>query len=187
MKKKNSNNNANYHSIFEEDEASLKAFYLSNFSSVKSYVLLNSGTEEDAKDIYQEAFIIAWRKVQDNSFTEVYENALPAFIFKIAKYKWLDELRRKKTGQVKTIISENHASENADVFEIDENDKLIELIVEKLKLLDERCRNLLTQFYYERKKIKDLAAENNWSDVTAKNNKYRCLEKLRKIVKENTL
>ncbi len=188
MKKKNSNNNSTYiSSIFEKDEKCLKAFYLSNFNSVRSYVLANSGSEEEAKDIYQDAFIIAWRKVQNKSFTEAYENALPAFIFKIAKYKWLDELRRKKVRPIEAIVSENFTSENADEFEADENDKWIAIIVEKLKLLDERCKKLLTQFYYERKKIKDLAIENHWTDATAKNNKYRCLEKLRNIIKENIL
>lgn len=185
MKKINSNNSVNYSSIFNEDEAGLKAFYLSNFSSVRSYVLANSGTEEEAKDIYQEAIVIAWRKLEDNSFSENYENALPAYIYKIAKYKWLDEIRRKKIQRTKTFVSENEATDNEIVFEENENDKLIRVVVEKLKLLDEKCRTILTQFYYEGKKIKDLAEIYNWTEATAKNNKYRCLEKLRKLTKEN--
>ena len=185
MKKLNSNKSANYSSIFDKDEAALKAFYLNNFSSVRSYILANSGTEEEAKDIYQEAIVIAWRKQQDNSFTEAYENALPAYVFKIAKFKWLDELRRKKNKQSKAKNIEFYEAETPEPFEENENDKLIGLIIEKLKLLDERCRNLLTQFYYGGKKIKDLAEEYDWTEATAKNNKYRCLEKLRKITKEN--
>lgn len=186
--KKNYSNTSNTHSssIFEKDEMCLKAFYLTNFSSVRSYVLANSGTEEEAKDIYQEAFIIAWRKVQNNSFTENYENALPAFIFKIAKYKWLDELRRKKVQNSKAAVSHNGMAETEDDLILDETDKWIGIIVEKLKLLDERCRNLLTLFYYGEKKIKDLAEEYEWTEATAKNNKYRCLEKLRKLIKDNT-
>lgn len=187
MHKNNSNTNNTYSSsIFEKDEMALKAFYLTNFSSVRSYVLANSGTEEEAKDIYQEAFIIAWRKVQNKSFTETYENALPAFIFKIAKYKWLDELRRKKSLQAKMNITENNLEENPEEAFTDERDKWISLVAEKLKLLDDRCRRLLTDFYYGEKKIKDLAEINNWTEATAKNNKYRCLEKLRKYIKENT-
>jgi RNA polymerase sigma factor (sigma-70 family) len=184
MKKNNSNTNGTYFSsIFEKDEMLLKAFYLTNFSSVRSYVLTNSGTEEEAKDIYQEAFVIAWRKVQNNSFIESYENALSAFIFKIAKYKWLDELRRKKIQPVKSNISGADVAESSEEVIFDETDKLIDLIVEKLEILDERCRNLLTQFYYAGTKIKELAKNNNWTEATAKNNKYRCLEKLRKLTK----
>ena len=187
MKKNNSNTSVyQASSIFDKDEMCLKTFYLSNFSSVRSYVLANSGTEDEAKDIYQEAFIIVWRKVQNNSFTETYENALPAYIFKIAKYKWLDELRRKKIQPVKIHFSENGVDENSDELIMDENDKWIGIIKEKFTLLDERCRNLLTQFYYGEKKIKDLAEEHNWTEATAKNNKYRCLEKLRKLIKDNT-
>ena len=186
MKKNNSNNDYTLtSSIFDQDEMCLKAFYLTNFSSVRRYVLANSGTEEEAKDVYQEAFIIAWRKVQNNSFTENYENALPAFIFKIAKFKWLDELRRKKIQILKTLPAENEV-ESEEEISFDETDKWIGVIVEKIKQLDERCRNLLTQFYYGGKKIKDLAKEHNWTEATAKNNKYRCLEKLRKLIKENT-
>ena len=186
MKKINSNNSAICSSVFEKDEATLKAFYLSNYSSVRSYVLANSGTEEEAKDIYQEAIVIAWRKLENKSFSENYENALPAYIYKIAKFKWLDEIRRKKIQRAKIAVFENEDTEIENLFEEDENDKLITVIVEKLKILDEKCRKLLTQFYYEGKKIKDLAEFYNWTEATAKNNKYRCLEKLRKLTKDNT-
>lgn len=185
MKKNNSNtSNSNTSSIFDQDEMCLKAFYLSNYSSVRSYVLANSGTEEEAKDVYQEAIVIAWRKVENKSFTENYENALPAYIFKIAKLKWIDELRRKKAQLVKAKLIENEVEETEELI-FDERDKLLTIIKQKLKQLDVKCQNLLMQFYYEEKKIKHLAEANNWTEATAKNNKYRCLEKLRKLIKEN--
>ncbi|MEI9913190.1 MAG: sigma factor [Bacteroidota bacterium] len=46
------------------DEQALKALYAANYSKVENYVLDNSGSAEDAKDIYQEAFIAVWRNIQ---------------------------------------------------------------------------------------------------------------------------
>ena len=46
------------------DEQVLKYLYVTNYPKIEKYVLSNSGTIDDAKDIYQEAFIAVWRNVQ---------------------------------------------------------------------------------------------------------------------------
>ena len=46
------------------DEQVLKYLYVTNYAKIEKYVLSNSGTIDEAKDIYQEAFIAVWRNVQ---------------------------------------------------------------------------------------------------------------------------
>ncbi len=43
---------------------SYKDVYSQNYTSVERFIINNSGTSEDAKDIFQEAMIILYEKLQ---------------------------------------------------------------------------------------------------------------------------
>ncbi len=45
-------------------EETLSALYYSNYHKVEHFVIQNSGTAEEAKDVYQEAFLSVWRNIQ---------------------------------------------------------------------------------------------------------------------------
>ena len=65
-----------FKAIKANDEAALKNLYKDNYYKIEMYVLNNNGTSEDAKDIYQEAFIAVWRNIQLDKFYPENENAL---------------------------------------------------------------------------------------------------------------
>ena len=79
--------------IKKNDAATLKLLYKTNFAKVKRYVQKNSGNEQEAKDVYQEAFVAMWRNIKDNKFSAESETAINGYLFQIAKYKWLDQVR----------------------------------------------------------------------------------------------
>ena len=54
----------------ESDEKVLQYIYVSNYPRIEQYVLGNNGTADDARDIYQEAFLAVWRNVQLVCFAE---------------------------------------------------------------------------------------------------------------------
>ena len=64
-------------------------------------------TEEEAKDIYQEAFIIVWRNVQLEKFTPGNESEVAGYLFNVAKYKWIDHLRSNHFKKI--VYIENKA------------------------------------------------------------------------------
>ena len=78
------------------DAEALRHLYLTNYKGIETYILKNSGTRDDAKDIYQEAFIAVWRNVQlDKVSFDRDTDKLNGYLFRVAQYKWLDELRRR--------------------------------------------------------------------------------------------
>lgn len=167
--------------IKANDERALQQLYKANYPLVEKYVLQNSGTTDEAKDIYQEAFIALWRNIQLDKFTPTGNGALNAYLFQIAKNKWMDHLRSaivKKT----TTLDEKH--QPAMTFEeLNDNDvERLKLIKEKFSDLGENCRELLTRFYYKKQSLKEIADALNWTEATAKNNKYRCMERLRAMM-----
>jgi RNA polymerase sigma factor (sigma-70 family) len=167
--------------IRNNDEKALKVLYQNNYHKVKRYVLENTGTASDAKDIFQEAFIVMWRNIQLDRFQPAQESSLDAYLFTIARNKWLDHLRQAKRMQTVSIAIESNGIENIQELTEEESRSLKE-IKESLKMLGDLCREVLKRFYYQKQSMKTIAEEMNWTEATARNNKYRCLQQLRKYV-----
>src|SRR5690606_13865339 len=149
---------------------------------VKQFVLRNSGTLDDAKDIYQEAYLSVWRNIRMDKFTPRHDGALEAYLLQIARYRWLDHLRSlsyKNTTSLKPL------HENLMTFEElnDITEKRLQRIKVQFRTLGEGCQKLHARFYYNNESMKQIASDMGWTEVTAKNNKSRCMEKLRNLIK----
>lgn len=163
------------------NEKVLQQLYTANYGNVERYVLQNSGSVDEAKDIFQEAFIAVWRNIQLDKFVPAGENSLNGYLFQVAKNKWMDHLR---SAIVKKTTTLNENLDDTMTFEqVNDNDvQRIKSIRAQFKNLGENCRELLVRFYYKKQALKDIAAALEWTEATAKNNKYRCMEKLRTLV-----
>lgn len=149
----------------------------------KSHVQKNSGTEQDAKDLFQEALIVLYRKVYDPAFH--LSSTVETFIFAVGKKKWLYELRkRKKNVSIMEAIDE---SNNYDINEILHEKEKIELYLKHFKNLTEGCGNILT-LAFKGMKMKNIANELNFgSEGYARKRKHECQEKLINLIKEDPL
>ena len=164
------------------DEVALRTFYEDNYYKTEKYILNNSGTTDHAKDIYQEAFIAVWRNIQLDKFYPESENSLEGYLFRIAKNKWLDHLRsghHKKT----TPIGDS-AEEITEELLPDDDEKYLADVRNQFKTLGENCKEVLTRFYYKKESMRIIAEKFEWTEATAKNNKYRCLQRLRELLKK---
>lgn len=169
--------------IKSNEPDALKHFYTSNFKKVEHLILKNSGSIHHAKDIYQEAFITVWTQIKDDKFVPINDTALQGYLFKIAKNKWMDVLRSKSFKNSKSLNYETlvYIEDDKDE-ETDTNKNKLKLAMAGFKNLGQPCKQLLSEFYFEKKSLKDIAAEFNIEETTARNKKYRCMEKLRALV-----
>jgi RNA polymerase sigma factor (sigma-70 family) len=167
--------------IKANDDAVLKAIYVSNFAKVEDFIMRNNGSAEDAKDTYQEAFVAAWRNIHMNKFEPQNESALSGYIYQIAKNKWLDHLRAAKNRKVHPLQDSN-GQEPADDTTYQEKEAYFAAIDKHFRRLGEQCRELLKRFYFEKASLREIAATFAWTEASTKNNKYRCLKKLRDMV-----
>ncbi len=142
--------------IKQNDAVTLKELYKTNFVKVKRYVLKNSGDEQQAKDVYQEAFVAMWRNIKDDKFASESETAINGYLFQIAKYKWLDYVRSVKYKNT-TFINREIEYKEPDTDENEVQDRKIKLIMDSINQLGERCQLLLKLFYFERKSFKEIA------------------------------
>lgn len=146
----------------------MKGLY-ENFAGIKKLVLANSGNTEDAKDIFQDALVILYKKVQAPDFA--LHSSLKTYLTGIAKNLWMQELRRKKKFDTTEL------KEAAETIFEDDTEKYT-LANAAFNLLGEKCKQLLTLFYYKRQSFREIAAALAFSDEhAAKNQKYRCMQK----------
>ena len=75
----------------KNDTAVLEAVYTRVFPKTKVHILKNNGNEEQAKDIFQEAFIACWKNIKANKLSK--NGNVEAYLYTIAKNKWTDYLR----------------------------------------------------------------------------------------------
>lgn len=176
----------NYNKIISgfkrNDEKILRNLYQNVYPKAKNYVLRNNGNEEQAKDIFQEAFITCWHNIKEDKFKE---GNVPGYLFTIAKNKWKDYLRSskfKKTVHMNTIIeiSQNSLSEP----EQDHDERNRNVMLEALKQIGETCQKLLSLYYFERLSMKQIASHFVIDDASARNKKYRCMQQLRAVAQK---
>ncbi|MFK7756277.1 MAG: RNA polymerase sigma factor [Flavobacteriales bacterium] len=164
------------------DEVAIAKFYQRNFMKTQSYVLKNSGTVEDAKDVYQEAFIVLWRKVTDGQRQIKDESKAAGFLYQVSKNKWLDQLGSSRV-RLKTSLTDERvhteAYEENEAFE-----SRLDEMKYALQKLGTQCKELLSLFYYAKKSMDEIGKELNLSSASARNQKYRCMKQLRELVEK---
>ena len=167
----------------------LKTLYVSNYPKIEIFILRNNGSKDNAKDIYQDAFLAVWQIIKQNKFIPQNESSINGYIYTIAKNKWLDVLRSQ--GYKKTIVAsqlgyfEIKDEENNDIDDDILKDKRLEDVMLAFKHLGEACKSLLRKFYFEKKSMNLIAEELELDSASTRNKKYRCMQKLREIALKN--
>ena len=166
--------------IKANNELLLKKLYQDNYPKIEHLVTTNSGNEEDAQDIYQEAFLAVWRNIQLNKFIPESENNLSGYLYQVARNKWIDQLRSRK---LRTTVALDNEPSIEPIEEISEEDnEQIDLIKKHFNSIGDQCKSLLERFYFFKESLRKIAAHFSWTEASAKNNKYRCLQKLRSLI-----
>lgn len=157
-------------------EAQLKIYQL--FSPVLYGMCLKyMRNEDDAKDVFQEAFVIAFQKIEQYKF----EGSFEGWIKRIFINKLLETLKKKK----KDVLFVDVFDFEDDVIEEEELDlvpieqgKLLEYIQE----LPDQYRMVFNLFVFEKMKHKEIAKLLEISEGTSKSNLNRAKSILKKKI-----
>ncbi len=160
--------------ICSGDEGALDLVYTKYYRMMTKLVMNNSGTEQEAKDIYQEAIVVFWQKAVSGNL--VMTSKMSTYIYSICFNLWRKELERKK----------RHTHEAQDSVEFQDHDKKerIKIISKCVNDLDETCKKVLTYFYFDGMSMAEIAERLGFANTnTAKTKKYKCKQKLDLLVK----
>lgn len=156
------------------DEKALDFLYKKNYRMMVKMIIKNNGSEEEAKDVYQEALIVLWQKVLTEDFTLT--SKISTYLYSICQNLWRKELERKSKHT-------NEETNEGEIFDIDKKER-IEIINQCINDLGETCKSILTYYYFDKLSMNDIAEKMGFANSdTAKTKKYKCKKELDKKIK----
>ena len=147
-----------------------------------------TGTEQDAKDIYQEAFLKAYRNM--NSFR--FECSFYTWIYRIVTNLCLDHLRKRQVRKEDAPVITDSDGEEYNLLDQVADDRsgasperdlmrreLGARIAKALEKLTPRERMVFEMKHYQGLKLRTIGDALNTTEETAKNTLFRATQKLR--------
>ncbi|MFZ0304288.1 MAG: sigma-70 family RNA polymerase sigma factor [Terracidiphilus sp.] len=147
-----------------------------------------TGSEHDAEDIYQEAFLKAYRYIGNFRF----ECSFYTWIYRIVTNLCLDQLRRRKTRREDHAVVVDRSGDEVDLLAAVSDNRsfsnpareldrkvLAEKIQNALEKLTPRERMVFELKHYQGLRLRTIGEMLNTTEETAKNTLFRATKKLR--------
>lgn len=170
------------------DQNALKQIYINNKSAFIGFAKKYPLDEEIITDIYQDA-IIALRENAINGKLDDLKSELKTYLFSIGKYMIYKALKQqKKLYSINENIELDHLKNETD-FSIDLVENLTneqQRLQNAFKTLGQKCKDVLTLFYYRGFDLEDIMNELNYTNKdVVKSQKSRCLKSLKSLIFNN--
>ncbi len=165
--------------IKKDDQSILEFLYRENFHAVAYFIYNNSGTEQDAKDICQDALILLYEKIRGDTLE--LNCSVKTYLYSVCRRLWLKKLyyKAKYTGKIADLEDSFSEEEQQDAEE-KEND--FARMEEAMSGLGEPCRTILEDYYINKKSMAEICEKFGYTNTdNAKNQKYKCLMRLKKM------
>lgn len=177
MKKNQMNDQKTIANLKIRNESAYKVLYQFYFPVVERLVIKNSGTKDDAKDIFQESLLVLMEKVNKADFQLT--SSLKTYLFAIAQNLWLKKLREEKLVFVNEGTYAQDWEMTAESID-NEQDKKEEQIQSLFKKITIRCQEILQAIFYLNEPMQNLMQKMGWKNKhTADNQKYKCIQQMK--------
>ena len=167
--------------IAAHDHNALNYVYREEFPKIENLVSNNGGTSEEARDVFQEAMIIVYKKVSGEKLT--LSSKFSTYLYAICKLIWFGYRKKhlKRLEKHSEILAvEELKMDYAEEF-LDENKELFYYHFERL---DPECKKLL-KLYFNGLSIEEIRKTLGFKSAhQTSDKKYRCklalIESIRK-------
>ena len=148
---------------------------------MRYYVMSNGGSQDDAKDVFQESIIVAFRQISNNSFK--LKTGFEAYLYGVSRLVWLKMLRNRSIHDRNIVKIEEPGVDYHPTETIIEEDLEMRLFRKYFLKLGEECQKVL-QMISEGISYEDIAREMGYkSEKIVRNKKYKCKEALIKMIR----
>ena len=178
--KAESNEKALLEGLARSDKKAIEIIYRENYNMVQSLIINNSGSTDDAKDIFQEAMIVLYEKVRSGTFE--LNCLIKTYVYSVSRRLWLKRLQQMN----RYVPAVENLQDTVPVEEeVEENERInseFQAMEKAISSLGEPCKSLLEAYYLEKKSMQEIALFFGYTNAeNAKNQKYKCLVRLKKI------
>ena len=165
------------------ENTALRFVYKNHFTLIRSIVKNNNGSEDEAREVYQEGVIIFYKNIKARKFRG--ESAISSYLYSICRFVWLKHLQKK--GRMMTVETENISDrlyeDDSYTLRNRERENIVQQLFEKL---GEVCKKILTMTYFEELPMKEIALATGFKDEqNTRNKKAKCMNSLRELIAQS--
>jgi RNA polymerase sigma factor (sigma-70 family) len=161
---------------------SIDRIYSACFRQVRVMIANNAGTEDDAKDVFQDAMMALYRRLQDGDFALTCK--LSSYLQVICRNLWTTRLRnRPLTTTTEMIDTEQVLLDDNVVRDITENDQR-NLMYRHFDALPDDCKKILGLFF-NKESMAEIARQMESTEAYMKKRKFLCKTRLIEMIKSD--
>lgn len=166
--------------LAKNDTSAIEVIYKENFSLIQQMIVQNNGSEDDARDIFQESLIVLYQKAISEDFE--LNCQLRTYIYSVSRRLWLKRLQTKRIYDTPIDNYEEQVAVEEDVETHEKQDQQYGVMKSALGKIGEPCKSLLEAFYVHNKNMQEISSYFGYTNAdNAKNQKYKCLMRLKKL------
>ncbi|HTQ28616.1 MAG TPA: sigma-70 family RNA polymerase sigma factor [Puia sp.] len=166
--------------LAKNDRKAIETIYKQNYNMVETLVMSNSGNQEDAKDIFQEALIVLYEKAISGSFE--LNCLIKTYVYSVSRRLWLKRLQHQQRFEPEVVNVEEVVPVEEDLEAHEQKNADFQLMEKAMQHLGEPCKSLLESYYLQKKSMVEIAEDFGYTNAdNAKNQKYKCLMRLKKL------
>lgn len=166
--------------LTSNDDKALETIYTENFPAILRMVLQNNGSEDDAKDLFQEAMIVLYEKAQHGEL-DLYSK-LKTFLYAICRHLWLKKLQSGSWQLPLPDALEEVLPADDTMEDHEKKDQQFRIMEQAMAGMGEPCKTILEDYYIRKLSMLNIAEKFGYTNAeNAKNQKYKCLMRLKKL------
>ncbi|MBL7713543.1 MAG: sigma-70 family RNA polymerase sigma factor [Chitinophagaceae bacterium] len=174
----------NISDLKKESTRAFGLLYNAYFDVVLRHVLHNSGTKDDAEDLFQEIMIVLVHKIRDDNFR--LSASLKTYVLAIGKNLWLKSLSNKarQRRHQDPAAAAYYSKLNAAI----EQEKYYKSKLQQyLYKISNHCQDFIDDVFFKGKSLDQIKEEYGYtSRLNAANQKYKCMEQIRRVKSTDT-
>ncbi|HEX7902829.1 MAG TPA: sigma-70 family RNA polymerase sigma factor [Chitinophagaceae bacterium] len=179
MKQEN-NEKALLEGLARNESKAIETIYRENYNMVQALIINNNGSADEAKDIFQEAMIVLYEKVRSGTFE--LNCQIKTYVYSVCRRLWLKRLQQLSRFPIPVESLETTVPVDDEIEGHEQRNIEYEMMNKAISHLGEPCKSLLEAYYLQKRNMQDIAASFGYTNAdNAKNQKYKCLMRLKKI------
>jgi RNA polymerase sigma factor (sigma-70 family) len=166
--------------LARNETKAVETIYRENYNTIQALIINNNGSTDDAKDIFQEAMIVLYEKVRSGTFE--LNCQIKTYVYSVSRRLWLKRLQQLNRYSAPVENLESLVPVEDEIEAHEQRNLEFDMMNKAISSLGEPCKSLLEAYYLQKRNMQDIAASFGYTNAdNAKNQKYKCLMRLKKI------
>lgn len=159
--------------------------YKKYFSVINRFIVNNSGSSDDAQDIFQDTMLVLVEKLRKDDF--ILTASIKTYIMAIAKHLWFKKIR--DSAHIIELSESHHQVFFEEIeFSIEQEKTYLDKLQLYMTKITDHCNRLLHDMFFKNKPIEEIQQQYGYSSRhNAQNQKHKCVEQIRKVKNKEKL